>query len=281
MNPQTYELQFALYEDAIAATPYGKYVHVGGDEVGNLGMSHLAKKEGLTPMQLQMNWLNKVCAFAVQHNRIPIFWDDMVFELSDLSQTTWDPGMSIAQVKDAWSKNEPRLTENISLFPKTCVYMRWSYATPDIPGNKEAIAWYKWHNFMAMAATAVQRMWPMMPRDKSNFQAIKELFSRITVENRMKGILCTSWDDSSPHFETYWRGFYDFAFFSWHYTDSKVEDVHTIFRQRFYAPALSDSSFEFEDLIEKELDFWEIALIEKGDRESLWSKKISIDRSPG
>ncbi|MEJ7676156.1 MAG: family 20 glycosylhydrolase [Chitinophagaceae bacterium] len=73
MNPKTYELQFSLYEDAIAATPYGKYLHVGGDEVGHLGMSELSKKSGLTPMQLQMQWLKKVCDFATSHNRIPIF----------------------------------------------------------------------------------------------------------------------------------------------------------------------------------------------------------------
>src|SRR6266542_1569958 len=111
--------------DAISATPYGKYLHVGGDEVGNLGMSELAKESGLTPMQLQMNWLNKVCAFAVQHNRIPIFWDDMVFKLSDLYQTTWDSGVAIEQVKNTWKQNEHRLSENINLIPNTCVYMRW------------------------------------------------------------------------------------------------------------------------------------------------------------
>jgi N-acetyl-beta-hexosaminidase len=84
MNPGTYRLQFSLYEDAIAATPYGKYLHVGGDEVGHLGMSELSKKSGPTPMKLQMQWLTKVCNFATKHNRIPIFWDDMVFKLSDL-----------------------------------------------------------------------------------------------------------------------------------------------------------------------------------------------------
>lgn len=265
VNPKTYELQFSLYEDAIAATPYGKYLHVGGDEVGNLGMSALAKKSGLSPMQLQMMWLNKVCEFAKQHNRIPIFWDDMVFKLSDLYQTTWDPEVPIEKVKTAWKENQHKLDENINLFPKTCVYMRWNYDTPDLPGNQNAIDWYKSHNLMVMAATAAQTMWPMMPREHSNFQPIKD-FCRITAEKKMNGILCTAWDDCSPHFETYWRGFYDFAFFSWHYTNTKMEDVHTIFRHRFYAPALSDSAFEFEDMLEKALPFWETALLEKGDR---------------
>lgn len=91
LNPETYRLQFSLYEDAIEATPYGKYLHVGGDEVGNLGLSELARKSGLSPIQLQMQWLNKVCEFAKAHNRVPIFWDDMVFKLAGLYQTTWDP----------------------------------------------------------------------------------------------------------------------------------------------------------------------------------------------
>src|SRR4030095_10105999 len=78
VNPETYALQFSLYDDAIAATPFGKYLHVGGDEVGDLGMSEMAKKSGLSAMQLQMQWLQKVCEYARAHNRIPIFWDDMV-----------------------------------------------------------------------------------------------------------------------------------------------------------------------------------------------------------
>ena len=73
MNPETYKLQFSLYEDAIAATPYGKYLHVGGDEVGRFGMSELSKKSGLTAMQLQMHWLKKVCDFASQPQQDPHF----------------------------------------------------------------------------------------------------------------------------------------------------------------------------------------------------------------
>ena len=37
---ETYDLQFDLYRDAIKATPHGKYLHVGGDEV------HLTERNG-------------------------------------------------------------------------------------------------------------------------------------------------------------------------------------------------------------------------------------------
>jgi hypothetical protein len=229
-------------------------------------------------MQLQMTWLKKVCDFAQSHNRIPIFWDDMVFKLSDLYQTTWDSTVSIEEVKNVWRKNEHKLEENIDLFPKTCVYMRWNYDTPGLLGNQKAIDWYKSHNLIVMAATAAQTMWPIMPHEKSNFQPIKD-FCKITSEKKLNGILCTAWDDCSPHFETYWRGIYDFAFLSWNYTDAKAEEVHSTFRHRFYAPALSDSSFEFQDKLEKALVFWETALIEKGDRNN-YPKDIDLIQLP-
>jgi len=278
MKPETYDLQFSLYEDAIAATPYGKYLHVGGDEVGHLGMSELSKQSGLTPLQLQMRWLNKVSEFAVKHNRIPIFWDDMVFKLSDLYQTTWDPELPAQTVKDAWAKNEHRLEENISLFPKECVYMRWNYDAPDIPGNHKALDWYKSHNLKVMAATAAQSMWPMLPREHSNFQPIKD-FSRMTAQKKLDGILCTSWDDCSPHPETLWRGFYDFGFFSWHYIDVPVDDLHAMFRHRFYGPAIANASFDFQDQLEKALVFWETAFLNKGDRNN-YHKDVDLIALP-
>jgi len=37
LNPKTYEVQFDLYLDAIEATPHGRYLHIGGDEVSTTG----------------------------------------------------------------------------------------------------------------------------------------------------------------------------------------------------------------------------------------------------
>ena len=265
LNPKTYELQFSLYDDALAATPNGKYLHIGGDEVGNLGMSELAKKSGKKPLELQMYWLGKVCEYARQHNRIPIFWDDMLFKLSGIYETTYDADMSAQKVDSIWRANEQRLAQNLPLFPKDCVYMRWNYDTPDITGNKKAIDWYKANNLKVMAATAAQTMWPMMPRENSNLKSIKD-FNRIAAEKKMDGILCTVWDDCSPHHETVWRGLYNFALFSWNYEDLKAEEVNALYRHRFYGPALSAPAFEFQNNLEQALAFWEKALLDKGHR---------------
>jgi hypothetical protein len=105
----------------------------------------------------------------------------------------------------------------------------------------------------------------MLPRNQSNYGPIRD-FCRIAAEKKLEGILCTSWDDCSPHLETVWRGYYDFAGLSWHYADMPVAEAHAAFRHRFYAPALGDAAFEFQDGLESALDFWETALIDKGHR---------------
>jgi hypothetical protein len=114
-----------------------------------------------------------------------------------------------------------------------------------------------------MAATAAQCGWLMLPENTSNFQPIKD-FCKLTSDKRMSGILCTVWEDSSPHFETVWRGLHDFALFSWNYEDVQVEAAHAAFRHRFYAPALEPEYFNTQDMLEKGLRFWSIALLDEG-----------------
>ena len=62
LNPKTYEVQFDLYLDAMEATPHGKYLHIGGDEVHTTG-----RGSDISPLELQLDWLNKVCEFAEEH----------------------------------------------------------------------------------------------------------------------------------------------------------------------------------------------------------------------
>ena len=66
LNEGTYQVLFDLYRDAIKATPGSKYLHIGGDEIGNIGLCPRCKptadKEGM--MSLNLYWLKRVCEFA-------------------------------------------------------------------------------------------------------------------------------------------------------------------------------------------------------------------------
>jgi len=76
MDEGTYEVLFDLYRDAIEATPGSRYLHIGGDEIGGIGLCPRCKptadKEGI--MYLNLYWLNRVCEFAQTNGRTPMFW---------------------------------------------------------------------------------------------------------------------------------------------------------------------------------------------------------------
>jgi hexosaminidase len=262
LNPGTYDLQFSLYEDAMKATPYGKYLHVGGDEVYNLGQSELAKKSGMKPVELQLYWLNKVSAFVRKSGRIPICWDDMFFNLAGLFGTMRSnvSGLSDEQIEKIWKENQYKMDNYVDKFPKECIYMRWTYWNTKVLGNLKAIDWLISKNLKVMGATGAQDMSPMLPRNNSIFKPVKD-FCEITTEKKLDGILCTMWDDSAYSFETFWRGIFNFASMSWNYKDIQPDDFNARFRHRFYAPELSDPSCEFQNSLELALWFWDGALI--------------------
>lgn len=261
LRNETYDLHFKMYDEAMQATPGSKYLHIGGDEVYNLGRSELAKKSGMKPFELQMYWLNKVCKYVTDHGRIPIFWDDMVFSLSNLYGTMRSGQMEdSAWVEKQWAEKQHLLDENITLFPKNCIYMRWNYNFPKIRGNVKAIEWFMKNNLEVWGAPAAQDMSAMLPREHSIFQPTKD-FCEIAVQKKMPGMLLTAWDDSSPHFETFWRGFHDYAGLSWNYRDISHQQAHETFRHRFYGPDLAAGTFEFQDLLEQALNFWDTAFM--------------------
>ncbi|MEV4886738.1 beta-N-acetylhexosaminidase [Chitinophaga ginsengisegetis] len=279
LDSGTYALQFRLYDEAIAATPNGKYLHVGGDEVYNLGRSAASRKSGMTTFQLQMYWLNKVCAYAREHNRIPVFWDDMIFSLSGLYMSMHDTHTPADSINLLWEKNAPKIEQYLHLFPKDCIYMRWHYTYPRLQGNQNAVNWLKSHQLKVMGASAVQEMHPMMPRNQSLFNPIKD-FSWVAVTHGLEGMLATAWDDSSPHFETFWRGIYDYAWLSWKYTDIGPDEAHAAFRHRFYGPALSNERFEFQDSLEFLMNFQDTAFVKNSTRITV-PEKIDLIELPG
>lgn len=261
LREETYDLHFKMYDEAMEATPGSKYLHIGGDEVYNLGRSELAKKSGMKPFELQMYWLNRVCKYVTDHGRIPIFWDDMVFSLSNLYGTMRSGEMEdSAWVEKEWAEKQHILDENIALFPKNCIYMRWNYNFPKIQGNVKAIEWFMKHKLEVWGAPAAQDMAAMLPRQHSIFQPTKD-FCEIAVQKKIPGMLLTAWDDSSPHFETFWRGFYDYAMLSWNYENIDHHQAHNVFRHRFYGTALSGENYEFQDLLEEALNFWDTAFM--------------------
>ncbi len=266
-NDEYYKVQFGLYDDAIKATPYGKYLHVGGDEVGTLGICPLCKKRGLNALELQMEWLKRVSDYALKHNRIPIFWDDMVFKQVGLYPVILDQ-LPPEKIDSVWNKHLPELNKHIKSFPKDVIYMRWQYGNANKPGNKKALKWYQDNHLKAMGATAAQTTYAMMPL--GGFVENIKSFQIARKEIPIEGVLCTAWDDASPLFDTFWAGFIAHAQYSWNnQKDMEKEEFYKRYRINEFGCDIVDIP-DFRPILESTFPLWETGLLEKGVRRALY-----------
>lgn len=266
-DPRTYEVQFDLYLDALEAMPYGKYLHVGGDEITAIGIDERCKATGKSAFELQMIWLKKVCQFAVDHGRTPIFWDDMPLKYAGI----WELALSDKteeEVAKEW--NTDKLDKAIDLFPKECVYMRWKYEDATSPAHQRLLKWYSDKGLKVMGATAASAGdSPFLPRKNTRSEYVRG-FNRLVAQNHLEGILATAWDDGSPHLETVWRGYIAQAEFGWNPEARDVEAFKQVHAQREYGFRPEDKRMQFLDELEKAFFFFDGALVTSGRRNPAW-----------
>ena len=270
LDPETYEVQFDLYKDAIDATPFGQFLHVGGDEV------KVIDRDGKKGFELNLLWLNKVSEFAKQNNRTPIFWDDMYLKHGGVWMVTRNTKLTKEKVDSIWIDKEERLTEYLDDFPKNCIYMRWNYFYPWAEGNLKTIDWYKENNLKVMGATAGQTRWVLMPQDYSNIESIKS-FALTSVEKELDGLLLTLWDDDSPHFELYKRGIYAFANYTWDGKELSSKKFKEKFNHRFFSPYLKNNNNFIDELDDPVRDWANLFVKEKKHRNQISKNKNSIE----
>lgn len=263
----TYELLYDLYSEAIEAMPYGRYLHVGGDEITAIGIDSRCKSTGKSAFELQMEWLKKVCSFAVRQGRIPVFWDDMPLKYAGLWSLVLSD-KSEEEVNREW--NSEKLDEAIGLFPKECVYMRWKYEDATTPAHRRLLEWYHNKELKVMGATAASAGdSPFMPRKNSRADYIRG-FSLLAAENRLEGIFATAWDDGSPHLETVMRGLIAQGEFGWNPTARTIEDFKQAHAQREFGFRPEEDRMRFVDDMEKAVFFFDGALVTEGRRNPAW-----------
>jgi len=265
------------------ATPGATYLHIGGDEIGDIGICPRCKpvsdREGV--MRLNLYWLKRVCEFIIENDRIPIFWDDMPLKQAGVYESTYNERVDSEQAAKVWEAGKPKLKELIQEFPKGCVYMRWNYERGRIPGNMKALDWYIENDLPVMIATAAQTGAVLFPDDRrtgemsdGNLAAIQS-FLQLADEKSIDGMLCTAWDDCSPHFETYWRGFIASAEYSWSPELRSLEEFDLAYLQREFAVSEPDYPRIYSMLTEAAI-FWDRAFLKSGPRTEIRNALINL-----
>jgi hexosaminidase len=274
LNEGTYQVLFDLYRDAIEATPGSKYLHIGGDEIGNIGLcprcKPMADKEGM--LSLSLYWLKRVCEFAKENGRIPVFWDDMPLKEGGVYESTWSDDVTSEEASKAWKEGTPILDKLLEDFPKNCVYMRWNYSMARQPGNILALDWYQSRGLQAMIATATNGEGGMLfqPEERNMGNASTGIstirsFIQLAAERNISGMLCTAWDDKSPHMENYWRGFIASAEYSWSPNGRTLEEYDKAWLQKEFGLEMPDY-LPFFTLLRNGSTLWYEAYNIKGGR---------------
>jgi hypothetical protein len=274
LNEGTYQVLFDLYRDAIKATPGSKYLHIGGDEIGNIGLcprcKPMADKEGM--LSLSLYWLKRVCEFARENGRIPIFWDDMPLKEAGVYETTYTDEITQAEAAKRWEQGTPKLDNLLEGFPKNCVYMRWNYSMARQPGNILALDWYKSRGLKAMVATATNADGGMLFQEDERNQGMASSgiitirsFIQLAAEKNIGGMLCTAWDDASPHMENYWRGFIAAAEYSWDPNGRSLEEFDAAWLQKEFGISMPDY-MNFNKQLRKGSVFWYECFFKNGRR---------------
>ncbi len=111
-----------------------------------------------------------------------------------------------------------------------------------------------------MGATAGQTRWVLMPQNESNMDNIKT-FAMSSINNGLKGLLLTLWDDDSPHFELYNRGIIAFSEYTWSGEKRNKSEIKSAYRQREFSGTLSNPENAFIDQLEGPVAFWKNAFL--------------------
>ncbi len=269
MDEGTYDVLFDLYLDAIEATPGSRYFHIGGDEIGNIGLCDRCKPtaDEKGTFELNLYWFNRVCDFLIEHGRIPIFWDDMPFQYAGVWTSTRDE----KDYPELWEKAEDKLNEVIERFPEKGVFMHWNYSTCRQPGNERAIKWLTDNNVNTMVSTAVQSseasLFPFDDRTgKASDRGIVAIQSSLNLafEKGITGMLSTAWDDRSVHQETLRRGFGASAEYSWNTSGRNLDEFQKSYMQREFGPDASYTDLYLQ--LRSAALFWETSLLQNGNR---------------
>ena len=223
-------------------------------------MKTTGRNSGKSALELQLMWLNKVCEFAEEKGRIPIFWDDMLLKQVGVYRPMFQPERSKKEVDSIWNKNEYKLKEFLPLLPKNCIYMRWNYHTPEAYGNTKAIEWYRDNGLQVMGATAGQTRWVLMPQREGNLKQIRD-FAMSSIKCGLEGLLLTLWDDDSPHFELYKRSIIGFANDTWSGGKISITEFKKAYRQRVYSIRVAAPEFAFIDQLETPVAEWKNILL--------------------
>jgi len=99
-------------------------------------------------------------------------------------------------------------------------------------------------------------------KNSSGIETIRS-FIQLAAQKKINGVLCTAWDDKSPHMENYWRGFIASAEYCWSPNGRTLAEYDTAWLQREFGLSMPDYQ-SFNNQLRKGSVLWFEAFYRNG-----------------
>ena len=220
----TYELMFDLWDEAIAATPGSKYIHIGSDETFELGHCEecSAKAEEIGNSGLYHTFASKAAEHLKKSRKVML----------------WERPMG-------WEKNKSPIK---GMKPDTDLVLTesYSYLTPDFSYIKEAKS-MGFEVFMYDPNPGIEPLFlPYHYRKRRGKKVIGSLENSYNLLSSgaqaqvFDGMINTSWDDSGLHNQMWMLSFATSAQYSWNGAAPKLDEFEDSFFANYYGDEVVD-----------------------------------------
>lgn len=241
LNDKSYDLLFDLWADAIAATPGSNYIHIGSDETYELGRGPTTREmaEKIGRNGLYHHFVGKSARHLQKTGREVMVWERPMGWTRDVT-TDEGVGQELPPAYIVTPQEGIVLTE------------AYGYETPDLKYARQAKA-LGFPLFAYDPNPGIECLFvPYLFRKKGAMnnnprvaegsleQSYHFLRSRLG-EGVFEGMICTSWDDSGLHNQTWMLRFVTAAEFSWNaLSEQSLEEFTAKYFKNYYGNEVAD-----------------------------------------
>lgn len=225
----TYDLLFAMWTDAIEATPGSKYIHIGSDETYELGeCDHCkAKAEEIGRNGLYYLFINKAVEYLEKLDRKVMVWDTPgEFHWADVEN---DVERAEGLVFSEWTRD----IENFTNSGKAKEAGIEVFAYDPNPGVVPLMVPYDYEQGYT--------------RDEVRIGSLEKSYNFLSPAAKsgvFKGMISTSWDDAGLHNQMWMMHFINAAAWSWNGSRPTLEE----FRESYFVTYYGRSATNIHEL---------------------------------
>ncbi|MHA1340305.1 MAG: DUF4838 domain-containing protein [Promethearchaeota archaeon] len=219
LNPDSEKHIFEKIDQICKAHPDSEYIHLGGDEVYQLGTcekcSQFVKEHSYS--ELYIRWINKAAEKVLQYGKIPIIWSDYLIKYPESIEKLnkkivvmyWDYEAIYPKEKYLWAYRMewyPNITSKNSKIPQHLIelYKKY-YITDGFPDYIKTLPFYEFfienqHDVIGAPSVASHFHWIVPDLYRAIFNVTAQSYR--SYQTKSLGVLLTSWIGVSNPLET-------------------------------------------------------------------------------